>query len=996
LRIVLIYCRFNVTKFKGVQKMIFSSRFSTFRRTIVLFFAIALLLGVTDSAFAQTKQRASKRSKNFKITKVAKSTSARQIRQPQTQDAFEGDPEKRDEEFLKERMFPFNKIPENARLNAWANRPADASRDSLSVAQWTSIGPRSVNSAFPNNWGLTSGRINAVAVSPTDSNLILVGASTGGIWRSTDGGTNFSAVSDSQVDLAVGSIAFAPSNPSIVYAGMGDGDGGYFGSGVLKSTDGGLNWVRVNNASLPTPGRASAILVDPTNVNRVYLSQYAFRTGNNSFASGFFFSNDGGVSWTKTISGLPRGMVLHPTQTGTIYLAMQRIDSLSPTTGGIMRSTDSGVTWTRVYTSPFTTTSNIKVAVTPANANNLYVLVGSTTAPASARVEVSTDNAATWTNKGSAFDIGQMGYNFYLFVNPIDVNTFYVGTRDMWRSTDGGTTYTNITNNFSITGSYNPFSARSHPDQHHFYISPTTPTTMYVANDGGLWRSTNNASTFQSLNATLSLSQFIGLSLHPTDPTRTYGGTQDNGTQKRTGPASWREFSSGDGGQTVIDPINPSNVYSTYVFGTIDRWSNNGETYVQAIGNQFGSDRVAFYPPFTGNGVNSNIYFGTYRLYISTNQGLTWTTTATDNTFGSGVLSAIGVGKSDTNIIYTGATDGRVMHSADNGATWTDRTAGLPLRTVKSIVVSPTNGNTAFVTLSGFDSGHVFQTTNSGATWTDISGNLPNIPTNTLLIDPRVGQGNTLYVGTDIGVFRSTNNGTTWENFNNGIPPVIITELDAQTGGLMQASTYGRGMYEINLNATRKPFIDFDGDTKTDISVFRPSVGEWYYIRSADGQVRGAQFGSATDKPVPADYTGDGKTDYAFFRPSTGEWFVIRSEDSSFYAFPFGNSTDIPTPGDFDGDGKEDAAVFRPSTGVWYVSRSTGGVTIQQFGTNNDLPVVADYDGDGKSDFAIYRPSLGEWYASRSTAGIVGAQFGRQGRFRVFPTFNRTMVRAKK
>jgi Metallo-peptidase family M12/FG-GAP-like repeat len=169
---------------------------------------------------------------------------------------------------------------------------------------------------------------------------------------------------------------------------------------------------------------------------------------------------------------------------------------------------------------------------------------------------------------------------------------------------------------------------------------------------------------------------------------------------------------------------------------------------------------------------------------------------------------------------------------------------------------------------------------------------------------------------------------------------------------------------------------DFDGDGKTDMSVFRPSVGEWYYMKSGNNVVNGATFGNSTDKPVPADYTGDGKTDIAVYRPSSGFWFILRSEDFSFYAFPFGTSTDITAPGDFDGDGKADVAVFRPSSGVWYINKSSGGVTIQPFGTNGDRPVVADYDGDGKTDIAVFRPSVGEWYALKSSGGITGSRFG--------------------
>ena len=175
--------------------------------------------------------------------------------------------------------------------------------------------------------------------------------------------------------------------------------------------------------------------------------------------------------------------------------------------------------------------------------------------------------------------------------------------------------------------------------------------------------------------------------------------------------------------------------------------------------------------------------------------------------------------------------------------------------------------------------------------------------------------------------------------------------------------------------------FDFDGDSKTDVSIFRPSNGEWWISRSSTNQIVAAQFGSSSDKTVPADFTGDGKTDIAFWRESSGQWFVLRSEDNSFYAFPFGSPGDIAAPGDFDGDGKADAAVFRPSNAVWYILRSTdNGLTIRQFGASGDQPVVADYDGDGKSDIAIFRPSVSEWWLLKSGSGQTTAlQFGASG-----------------
>ncbi len=182
------------------------------------------------------------------------------------------------------------------------------------------------------------------------------------------------------------------------------------------------------------------------------------------------------------------------------------------------------------------------------------------------------------------------------------------------------------------------------------------------------------------------------------------------------------------------------------------------------------------------------------------------------------------------------------------------------------------------------------------------------------------------------------------------------------------------GAYERNPALLGQRRVDFDGDEKTDLSIFRPTPGEWWFYRSSDGGNRAFAFGNSTDKLVPGDFTDDGKTDIAFWRPSTGFWFVLRSEDSSFFSFPFGLSTDLVAPGDYDGDGKTDAAVFRPSSATWFIRRSSdAGTAQQQFGASSDIPVPADYDGDGKADIAIFRPSSGQWWWQRSSDSQVFA-----------------------
>jgi hypothetical protein len=218
---------------------------------------------------------------------------------------------------------------------------------------------------------------------------------------------------------------------------------------------------------------------------------------------------------------------------------------------------------------------------------------------------------------------------------------------------------------------------------------------------------------------------------------------------------------------------------------------------------------------------------------------------------------------------------------------------------------------------------------------------------------------------------------------NDGSQSVTIPSV-ATTNARIKVEAVGNIFFDIsdtNFTITSntaggRRFVDFDGDGKTDVSIFRPAAGQWWLNRSTAG-IGVATFGVSTDVLVPADYSGDGKTDIAFFRPSTGEWFVLRSEDSSFYSVPFGASGDIPAPGDFDADGKADIAVFR--AGTWYISKSTGGTIIQTFGLSSDKPVVADYDGDGTDDIAIYRPSVSEWWLLRSSAGLIAGQFGASG-----------------
>jgi len=689
--------------------------------------------------------------------------------------------------FVEPRAFPFATIPAGARREALETMRRTRRVESASIGSWRPVGTPTLGVAFP--YGSANGRVTAIAISPADPHVMLIGASGGGILRSTDGGTTFVPVTDDQTDISVGDIAFA--NANVVYAGMGDSIIGLtLGSGVLRSDDAGATWRHVSTGNFLERGAIRRVVTDPDNPEKLWVAQSVQLASNGAIVDGGIFeSSDGGHLWTPRLFGNANSVarVNATTLVGSMF-------------GQIVQSTDGGAHWSTVLRTSFA--GEIALATTPLDPSLVYAAAsGGTTV----QILVSHDAGATWqviVPSGLADDSPRFGY---LAVSPSDTRTLYRGILDVWRSTDGGGHWTNLSNAYDSGGNFTPSRASMHADQHAIAFGSDGKT--WLSNDGGLYVSADGAQhvSFAGPPAT-SLVELYGVSAHPLDASRLYGATQDNGLEtSRNG--LWSEARTGDYGTVLFDPNNPQRFMSNYVYGNIDLYDVEGSVIRSLTTNTTFSEpeehpaRIDFIAPLVMNRTAYAVYFATWRMFVSHDFGTTWHPTAgtTDLTRDAAdYVSAIGVTEENPNAIYTGSGHGHVMRSVDAGVTWSNVTGNLPLRAVSSIAVTG-DGTNAWVAFSGFHSGHIYRTIDGGATWSRADAGLPDIPVDTLFVD-----GTTLWAGTDAGAFRLSDSGL-WEQLGSGMPPVIVTAFAHTADGRLVAATHGRGVFEFVPAAPPSP-----------------------------------------------------------------------------------------------------------------------------------------------------------------------------------------------
>jgi photosystem II stability/assembly factor-like uncharacterized protein len=662
--------------------------------------------------------------------------------------------------------------PANARRDALAQIERwHTANDAATVPShlWKSIGPLPVHARDIDE----NGRVTAIVVSPVDRNVVVVGTSGGGIWRSTDGGVTFAPVSDDQADLPVGVIAVAPSQPDILYAGMGDD---HLGSGVLKSTDGGATWHALTSPDLPARNVTNRIVIDPNDASVLWIAFSRSLDANFTSASAMLMKSvDGGVTFQPAFTGIASDLLIVSPDGKTLLAGAVRMSR--PGTGGVYRSTDGGQTWTLVY-------AQGEPEVPPryylAKAGDtLYALAVDSVNDFTRRdILASTDGGLTWTKRsGAPLDDRPL----YLAANPHD-GTLYLGGISLYRSTDGGRTWTTLKG--------------LHLDHHGIAFDPVDAHRVWFGSDGGLYVSDDAGNTMQPLSDRIPAVEFYSVHAHPTKPDVLFAGAQDNGMEKRVQGKEWLEFIGGDGAHAVFDPANSRMLVSLQ--GTIISRINEDGTGGQFIttAQTFGNDHMSFIAPMA-RATDGTVWFATYRMWASHDFGTSWAPPAgdLDLTAGDGdELKAFAAGESDPHTLYTGSESGRVMVTHDAGVTWTDVTPAAT-RQISSIAIDRSAPNHAYVAFAAYGGPHVLETTDFGGSWSDSSAGLPSVPVNAIQIDAR--RPDTLYAGTDVGVFLSTNGGAGWAPFDNGMPHVIVTSFTTTADGRLIAGTYGRGAYEL-------------------------------------------------------------------------------------------------------------------------------------------------------------------------------------------------------
>mgnify|MGYP006168431539 FL=1 len=699
--------------------------------------------------------------------------------------------------FLEKRMPENGIFPSTALFVEWEKEKEKlANTKQASSSNWQPLGPFDTPIILSNGKKRGNGRVNAIAFDPFDPNIIWIGSPGGGLWKTIDGGNNWTTNTDNLPVIGISSIVIHPTNNQIMYIATGDGDGAdTYSIGILKSIDGGNSWNTTGlSYNVSQSKRINKLIINPNYPDSLVVASN----------SGITISPDGGTTWNSTLTGRMRDVEFKPDDPSVIYAALDASSGSSK----IYRTTNGGVGWAILGGGlPTGGLDRILLGVTQDNPDVVYALIAKSDAGFYGFYK-SVDSGDTWSTQFDCPDPntgcnilgrktdgtsegGQSWYDMSLAISPTDENIIYAGGIALWESSDGGQNW-NIEAS-SGSGNY----AYMHVDQHALEYNPIN-NTLYAGNDGGFYKYVDFLNDWVDISDGLEISQFYRLGLSKSNSNIIVAGAQDNGTE-RLSSSGWDAIRGSDGMECIIDPYDPDIIYSSSQYG--------GLKITYDAGNNWNNFKPVSYDgswvtPYKMHPLNNNMVVAGYdEVYRTITGGALWDSIS-NNQMGS--VKIIALAPSDQNVIYA-ATYSTLYVTFNGGVSWNRIDNVLPNslpNSISDVTVSANNPNLVWVTCSNYSNGNkVYESNDGGSSWTNISGsNLPNLPVNCIVYQDLTNDD--LYIGTDVGVYHKDNSMSDWQAFMTGLPNVQVDELEIHYGaGKIRAATFGRGIWESDLHS---------------------------------------------------------------------------------------------------------------------------------------------------------------------------------------------------
>lgn len=721
-----------------------------------------------------------------------------------------------------------------------------------------------------------SGRITSIDALADDPNHIVIGSASGGVWKTKNGGQNWTPIFDDQPTLNIGAVAIQQSNPSVIWAGTGEGNPRNslnLGEGMYKSIDGGKSWIKTG---LDKTSNIHRIFIDPVNPNTVYAGVIG-----NPYAShperGVFKTTDGGMNWEKVLytndsSGIG-DMIMDPSNPNKLFAAMwqHRRTPWSLQSGGkgsgLYMTLDGGKNWTKLGKKeglPDGDYGRIGLAISRSNPNRVYALIEAT----KNGLYKTDDGGYTWelVNNQPQWVTNRPFYFQDIAVDPQNENRLWLIYQMIAESEDGG-------KNFKVVIPYNGI----HPDHHAFWINPKDGSYIIDGNDGGIGISRDRGKTWV-FDEKIPVGQFYHINVDNEIPYNVMGGMQDNGSWR--GPAYtwmsagiknyyWDNLWGGDGFDVMPDPEDANWVYAMSQGGSVGRyhvptgeqWYIKPQTMDTSVRLRFNWNAAIAQDPFD----KKTIYFGSQFVHKSTDKGINWEIISKDLTTNDSVkidqsnngglsvditgaenfctILTIAPSAKQQGVIWAGTDDGNVQLTRDGGKTWTSfrgKIPGLPLGAwIPQIVASRHNAGEAFVVANDYRRGdlkpNIFRTTDFGKSWTKLVDD-KKVKGYALCVIQDPAEPNLIFAGTEHGLYVSMDNGANWQQWKNGYPSVSTFDLAIQEreADLVIAS-FGRAIYVLDDIRPLRELAANKGVLKNKLEVFTAPDAYLASIRNAPG-----------------------------------------------------------------------------------------------------------------------------------------------------------------